>query len=387
MLRSLGLRASATTRQIRRNPARATDWKQLAVSLTLVLSTANAAAGIVVDDQSVSFVGAGTGAQSSEINGPLPATTEGQSATYETAAAKLATLPVKGRAPKTGYSRDQFGQNWADADRNGCDTRNDVLRRDLTKLLYKPKTNGCVVASGTLADPYSGMKIEFERGPHSNRVQIDHVVALSDAWQKGAQQLGEKARENFANDPLNLIAVNGPTNQQKSDGDAATWLPPVREYRCQYVSRQVDVKAKYGLWVTQAEKNAIARVLEDCSGAIPAIKDVPKPIKSNGNTPDTAGLVEAGGTTGTSGASGASGAKDNKPKKDAEKPKKESGSGPKAPISKTECPGSAPIKGNQGSNGWIYHTPSSKSYSRTHPEQCFVTETDARDAGYRAPHN
>ena len=95
-------------------------------------------------------------------------------------------------------------------------------------------------------------------------MQIDHVVALSDAWQKGAQQLTEAQRLSFANDPLNLLAVDGPANQQKSDGDAATWLPPNKSYRCDYVARQISVKSSYGLWVTRAEHDAMARVLGDC---------------------------------------------------------------------------------------------------------------------------
>jgi integrase len=177
----------------------------------------------------------------------------------------LADLPVKGRAPRTGYDRDEFGPAWADVDRNGCDTRNDVLRRDLTKVKLKPGTRGCVVLSGTLADPYTGERIEFVRGPRSSEVQIDHVVALSDAWQKGAQRLDEDEREHLANDPLNLLAVDGPTNQSKGDGDAATWLPRRKAYRCAYVARQVQVKARYELWVTKAEKAAISRILAACS--------------------------------------------------------------------------------------------------------------------------
>lgn len=122
--------------------------------------------------------------------------------------------------------------------------------------------------TGTLHDTYTGTTIAFTRGEGtSNAVQIDHIVALSDAWQKGAQQLDEQTRRNFANDPLNLQAVDGPANQQKSDGDAATWLPPNKAYRCSYVTRQVQVKLKYGLWVTQAEKDAIARELASCNGA------------------------------------------------------------------------------------------------------------------------
>ena len=181
----------------------------------------------------------------------------------------LATLPVKGRAPKTGYSRDQFGPAWSDVDHNGCDTRNDMLRRDLTALALRPGTRDCVVLSGVLADPYTAAAINFLRGnATSTAVQIDHVVALSDAWQKGAQQLSPAQRLSFANDPLNLLAVDGPANQSKSDGDAATWLPPNKSYRCDYVARQISVKSSYGLWVTQAEHDAMARVLSDCPNAL-----------------------------------------------------------------------------------------------------------------------
>ncbi len=177
----------------------------------------------------------------------------------------LAALPIKGRAPKTGYDRGLFGQSWADVDRNGCDTRNDMLQRDLTGITY---TNSvpCKVQSGTLADPYTGTSISFLRGSAtSSKVQIDHVVALSDAWQKGAQQLTTEQRMAFANDPLNLQATDGPTNMQKGDGDAATWLPPNKGFRCEYVVRQISVKATYSLWVTQAEHDAMARILAGCS--------------------------------------------------------------------------------------------------------------------------
>lgn len=141
---------------------------------------------------------------------------------------------IKGRAPKTGYDRDLFGQAWTDdvtveGGHNGCDTRNDILGRDLEQIVFKPGTRDCAVQTGTLRDPYTGNTIAFVRGEGtSNAVQIDHVVALSDAWQKGAQQLDTATRVNFANDPRNLKAVDGPTNQQKSDGDAATWLPRTR---------------------------------------------------------------------------------------------------------------------------------------------------------------
>ena len=178
---------------------------------------------------------------------------------------ELEKLPVKGRAPKTGYTRDQFGQAWADVDRNGCDTRNDILKRDLTAEVFKEKTRECVVLSGTLIDPFSGETINFVRGNTSSmEVQIDHVVALSNAWQTGAFKLSIKERTAFANDPLNLLAVKGRLNSQKGDGDAATWLPPLKSYRCDYVSRQIAVKIKYKLWFTAPEKEAMVRILKSC---------------------------------------------------------------------------------------------------------------------------
>ena len=175
------------------------------------------------------------------------------------------TLQVKGRGPVNDYDRAAFGQAWLDVDRNGCDTRNDILRRDLLDVVVKPGTNGCAVLTGTLLDPYSGQTIHFVRGAStSSAVQIDHVVPLADAWQKGARTWSDDQRAQFANDPLNLLAVDGSLNQGKSAGDAATWLPPNRAYRCAYAARIVAVKVKYRLWVTQAEHGALRRVLSAC---------------------------------------------------------------------------------------------------------------------------
>jgi len=188
----------------------------------------------------------------------------------------LNTLPVKGRAPKTGYSRAQFGDAWSDIDHNGCDTRNDILNRDLTAKQHK-NSRGCVVISGILNDPYTGKVINFMRGKDtSEQVQIDHVVALSDAWQSGAQEISAQERLQLANDPENLLAVDGPANQQKSDSDAATWLPANASFRCSYVARQIRVKAKYHLWVKPAEKEAMINVLTPCAGAAEA--PAPKPV-------------------------------------------------------------------------------------------------------------
>jgi len=181
------------------------------------------------------------------------------------ALAVLETLPVKGRAPKTGYSRDAFGPRWADVDRNGCDTRNDILKRDMTSIVYKAKTRNCVVLSGTLIDRYSGETINFVRGEVSSmEVQIDHVVALSNSWQTGAFKLSIAQRTALANDPLNLFAVKGRLNSQKGDGDAATWLPPLKSFRCAYVAQQIVVKAKYSLWVVAPEKAAMQAILAQC---------------------------------------------------------------------------------------------------------------------------
>jgi hypothetical protein len=183
-----------------------------------------------------------------------------------TAMSALDSLPVKGRAPKNDYDRSAFGQAWFDADRNGCDTRNDILRRDLSDVAYSTGSR-CKVSSGTFHEPYSGRVTTFTRGADSSKaVQIDHVVALGDAWQKGAAELTPKQRQNLANDPLNLIAADGPANQEKSASDAASWLPGNKALRCHYVARQISVKAAYGLWVTQAERDAMSRVLSSCPG-------------------------------------------------------------------------------------------------------------------------
>lgn len=163
------------------------------------------------------------------------------------------------------YTREAFGQQWADTDHNGCDTRNDILARDLARPTFKEGTNGCVVLGGTLAEPYTGRIMEFERGREtSSLVQIDHVVALADAWRSGAWEWELGRRQEFANDPLNLLAVEGQANQDKEAGAADLWLPPDGGFRCAYVARQVAVKGKWGLGVTQSERSAMGAVLVTC---------------------------------------------------------------------------------------------------------------------------
>lgn len=176
-------------------------------------------------------------------------------------AALLASLPIQGEDTRAKYARNEFGKGWT-SDSRGCRTRHVILERDLTNIHYEHK---CKVSSGTLADPYTGKTINFVAGPDtSDDVQIDHVVALRDAWGTGAQNLDKERRIHFANDPLNLLAVDGPTNNQKGHKNAAAWLPPNQAFRCHYVARQIAVKARYRLWASQPEHDALARELAAC---------------------------------------------------------------------------------------------------------------------------
>lgn len=223
-----------------------------------------------------------------------------------TALAAALVLAVKGRSAKTGYDRDQFGSGWVDVDRNGCDTRSDMLMLRLTPIDVDGK---CKVMSGDLADPYTGTSVRFVRGGKSE-VDIDHIVALSDAWQKGAAGWEFAQRVAFANDPLNLEPVDASANRQKGDGDAATWLPSNKAYRCGYVARQVAVKTKYDVWVTTAELGAMTRILDACpeellpaDGGQPIIAtntggSAPKPAPKKTKAPQPEGGEGAGQESG-----------------------------------------------------------------------------------------
>ncbi|TFC36866.1 HNH endonuclease family protein [Cryobacterium sp. TMT2-14] len=200
-----------------------------------------------------------------ETSVPFPVGSTAAAPVTGDAADLLATLPVKGKAAKTGYDRTgEFGSAWRDVDDNGCDTRNDILARDLAAIVTDAS---CRVLSGQLLAPYTGESVSFERGETTSMlVQIDHLVALSNAWQTGAAQLTREERIALANDPLNLLASDGVSNSQKGDGDAATWLPAEKSFRCEYVAHQISVKATYGLWVAPAEHDAMVRVLATCPG-------------------------------------------------------------------------------------------------------------------------
>ncbi len=171
----------------------------------------------------------------------------------------LEELEVKGRAPKTGYSREAFYSGWPTID--GCSLRQRIIKREFGDTA---KLEECIVVAGEYDEPYTGEHRIYTDRSEISKIQIDHVVALSDAWQKGAQYMNEDIRYKIATDPLNLLAVDGVANEKKSDGDAATWLPANKKFRCQYVARQVSVKYKYKIWVTEAEKQAIAKILEKC---------------------------------------------------------------------------------------------------------------------------
>lgn len=199
-------------------------------------------------------------------DGPKPAPQPSRPA--GTALTVLERLPVRDAAPMTGYERAKFGRAWADVDRNGCDTRDDMLARDL--IGEKVAGDGCKVLAGTLLDPYSGRRITWTRGYATasgpNGVDTDHVVALGNAWRSGAAALTPDRRLQLANDPLNLLSVSATLNRAKGDAGADEWLPPLRTAQCPYVARQIAVKARYGLAVTPEEHTAMRRVLARCPG-------------------------------------------------------------------------------------------------------------------------
>jgi hypothetical protein len=186
------------------------------------------------------------------------------------AAAALAQLRVAAKGSLAGYERDcgngagcVFGPAWADVDGNGCDQRNDVLHRDLTAIHVRAGTHGCIVASGTLADPYTGTTVHFTKAD-AGEVPIDHVVPLAAAWTEGAKAWSAQKREDFANDLDNLIATTREQNSAKGDSTAEEWVPPDPAYGCSYATVVVTVKQEYGLSVTAAEAGALRSLLATC---------------------------------------------------------------------------------------------------------------------------
>lgn len=198
----------------------------------------------------------------------IPSATPLAGASDSAAAKALALLPtietVNGYAPIS-YDRDLFGQRWADVDRNGCDTRNDILARDLLNPVFKDGTGECKVLAGELLDPYDGSAVSFVSGQNTSvLVQIDHVVALAWAWHHGAYAWTDEQRTAFANDPLNLLASSQGTNQPKSASGPADWLPPVPELSCRYVERWVLIVDTYDLGIDAGNRAAAEHVLAGC---------------------------------------------------------------------------------------------------------------------------
>ncbi len=230
--------------------------RALCVALAVCLGLGFVAAGCGAADNVGAQANAGAGGGAGG---------RGQATVARTAITTLQSIPVRAATTSPQYRRDEFGTAWQDVDGNGCDTRNDILHRDLT-LVNVNKNDSCIVLTGELKDPYTNRVLRFNRARAASAIQIDHVVALSDAWRTGAASWSPEKRVEFANDPENLLAVDGPTNQAKGDDDASEWLPPNQSFQCPYVARQIGVKARYGLWVETAERDAMRRVLAKCAG-------------------------------------------------------------------------------------------------------------------------
>lgn len=190
----------------------------------------------------------------------------------------LDSIPVTDRQPQTAYSREEhFGSGWTDIDRNGCDTRNDILRRDLDNIeLLDPGASSCpdgTVATGILNDPYTGTDIVFDRATDPQAVQIDHIVALSYAWNNGADLWDHDTRIAFANDPRNLLAVDGPTNGSKSDLGPSQWAPATPELQCDYAVQFIDVATTYELSLPAEDIDALGAYISYCDpGSLERLK-------------------------------------------------------------------------------------------------------------------
>ncbi|MPV51031.1 DUF1524 domain-containing protein [Pseudactinotalea sp. HY160] len=201
---------------------------------------------------------AASGETSIEVPGPF----EGDIDATE-AADRFEQITIEGLQPITYDREGQFGRAWMDVDGNGCDTRNDILARDLTSITLDD--DDCTVLTGTLLDPYTGKTIDFERGVRtSSKVQIDHIVPLHRAAQSGALDWDQDTREAFANDPINLIASDGPANMSKGDRGPGDWLPANEAFHCDYVAAYVSVIDTYDLAMPAGDARAAQEVLATC---------------------------------------------------------------------------------------------------------------------------
>ncbi|MFJ4714745.1 DUF1524 domain-containing protein [Streptomyces sp. NPDC088785] len=195
------------------------------------------------------------------------ALSQGFPPTAAQARAQLNTLTVAWGKNWQTYRRSAFGDGWSDAvdapgGRNGCDTRDDVLRRDLDDLREGDR-NRCVVISGTLHDPYTGKKLPYSYR-RASQIQTDHVVALGAAWRAGAWAWTPQKRLAYANDLDVLLAADKTANHEKSSSTPDRWKPPNKAFWCEYGRRWTGIKSKYALTVTPPEKQAVQDLLASC---------------------------------------------------------------------------------------------------------------------------
>jgi hypothetical protein len=178
---------------------------------------------------------------------------------------------IPARVHGNDYRRAAFGESWTDDNtapggHNGCDTRNDILDRDLVdKTFTAIKRCPTAVATGTLYDPYTNDTVAFTRGNQVGAsVQIDHIVPLALAWDLGARDWTDDMRRRFANDPANLLAVQGKANQDKGDAEPADWMPPNNAFWCQYAVQFAAVLRGYALPVDERSADALRGAAATC---------------------------------------------------------------------------------------------------------------------------
>ena len=169
----------------------------------------------------------------------------------------LRALTVAAEQP-SGYDRELF-PHW-DYVRDDCDVRDLVL---IAEARSGPTTGRtCPVGRGTWFSEFDGVTV---RDPSS--LDVDHMVALAEAWASGARAWTTAQREAFANDlgySGSLIAVTASSNRSKGDQDPSEWLPPRTSYRCTYVSDWIAVKWRWRLSIDRTEHSALRVLANGC---------------------------------------------------------------------------------------------------------------------------
>lgn len=171
--------------------------------------------------------------------------------------ADLKDLRVAEAGSMHGYRPSKFPDD--DSDANGCDTRDDVLARDLGDV---HRDGSCTVTSGTLRDPYTGRTVRYRRD-HPGTVRVEHVVPLPVAWRSGASDWDQAERTRFANDADTLVAVAARTARDRGERPPDRWRP-ARRYQCAFAQRYVTVAHDYDLTVTKAQHDALDTMLGGC---------------------------------------------------------------------------------------------------------------------------